>query len=67
MNLLVLLDVLLEEHHVGRAAERVGLSQPAMSAALQRCRHLFRDQLLERGRGTMRPTPKDPMSRVDSG
>jgi DNA-binding transcriptional LysR family regulator len=58
MNLLVLLDVLLEEHHVGRAAERVGLSQPAMSAALQRCRHLFRDQLLERSRGTMRPTPK---------
>jgi DNA-binding transcriptional LysR family regulator len=58
MNLLVVLDVLLEEQHVGRAAERVGLSQPAMSAALQRCRHLFRDELLERSRGTMRPTPK---------
>jgi DNA-binding transcriptional LysR family regulator len=58
MNLLVILDVLLDEQHVGRAAERVGLSQPAMSAALQRCRHLFRDELLERSRGTMRPTPK---------
>lgn len=58
MNLLVILDVLLEEQHVGRAAERVGLSQPAMSAALQRCRHLFRDELLQRSRGTMRPTPK---------
>ena len=58
MNLLVILDVLLDEQHVGRAAERVGLSQPAMSAALQRCRHLFRDELLERSRGSMRPTPK---------
>lgn len=58
MNLLVILDVLLDEQHVGRAAERVGLSQPAMSAALQRCRHLFGDELLERSRGTMRPTPK---------
>lgn len=58
LNLLVILDVLLDEQHVGRAAERVGLSQPAMSAALQRCRYLFRDQLLERSRGTMRPTPK---------
>jgi DNA-binding transcriptional LysR family regulator len=58
LNLLVVLDVLLDEQHVGRAAERIGLSQPAMSAALQRCRHLFRDALLERSRGTMRPTPK---------
>lgn len=58
LNLLVILDVLLDEQHVGRAAERVGLSQPAMSAALQRCRQLFRDELLERSRGTMRPTPK---------
>jgi DNA-binding transcriptional LysR family regulator len=58
MNLLVILDVLLDEQHVGRAADRVGLSQPAMSAALQRCRHLFRDELLERSWGTMRRTPK---------
>jgi DNA-binding transcriptional LysR family regulator len=58
LNLLVILDVLLDEQHVGRAAERVGLSQPAMSAALQRCRYLFRDQLLDRSRGIMRPTPK---------
>jgi DNA-binding transcriptional LysR family regulator len=29
-----------------------------MSNALDRCRHLFRDPLLERGRGTMRLTPK---------
>jgi DNA-binding transcriptional LysR family regulator len=54
LNLLVLLD----EGHVSRAAARLGLSQPAMSSALDRCRHLFGDPLLERGRGLMRPTPK---------
>ena len=58
LNLLVVLDALLDEGHVGRAGNRVGLSQPATSGALQRCRHLFRDDLLERGRGTMRPTLK---------
>jgi len=58
LNLLVVLDALLDEAHVSRAADRLGLSQPAASAALQRCRHLFRDELLERGRGTMYLTPK---------
>lgn len=58
LNLLVILDALLDEAHVSRAANRLGLSQPAASAALQRCRHLFRDKLLERGRGTMRLTTR---------
>lgn len=58
LNLLVVLDALLDEAHVSRAADRLGLSQPAASAALQRCRHLFRDDLLERRRGTMRLTAK---------
>lgn len=58
LNLLVILDALLDEAHVTRAADRLGLSQPATSAALQRCRHLFRDELLERGRGTMRLTAR---------
>lgn len=58
LNLLVILDALLDEAHVGRAANRVGLSQPATSAALQRCRQLFGDELFERGRGTMRRTAK---------
>jgi DNA-binding transcriptional LysR family regulator len=58
LNLLVILDALLDEAHVSRAADRLGLSQPAASAALQRCRHLFRDELLARGRGTMRLTAR---------
>jgi DNA-binding transcriptional LysR family regulator len=58
LNLLVVLDALLDEAHVTRAAHQLGLTQPATSSALQRCRHLFDDELLERGRGTMRLTLK---------
>ncbi len=58
LNLLVILDALLDEAHVSRAAERIGLSQPAMSSALERCRQLFGDRLLERGAGGMVLTPK---------
>lgn len=49
LNLLVVLDALLDDSHVTRAAARLGLSQPATSAALDRLRHLFKDPLLERG------------------
>lgn len=56
LNLLVVLDALLDEAHVTRAAARLGLSQPAASSALERLRHLFGDPLLERRRGGMRPT-----------
>ncbi|VVP72172.1 HTH-type transcriptional regulator SyrM 1 [Pseudomonas fluorescens] len=58
LNLLTVLDALLDEAHVSRAAERVGLSQPAASNALERCRHLFEDRLLERAPGGMLLTPK---------
>lgn len=58
LNLLVVLDALLDEAHVSRAAARLGLSQPATSSALDRCRHLFDDRLLERADGGMRLTAK---------
>ena len=48
LNLLVALDVLLKERNVTRAGRRMGLSQPAMSAALGRLREMFGDPLLER-------------------
>ena len=48
LNLLVVLDALLNECNVSRAGERVGLSQPAMSAAPARLREIFRDPLLVR-------------------
>ncbi|WP_094463465.1 LysR family transcriptional regulator [Pannonibacter phragmitetus] len=56
LNLLVILDALLDEAHVSRAAQRLNLSQPAVSSALQRCRHLFGDELLDRGKGGMQRT-----------
>jgi DNA-binding transcriptional LysR family regulator len=57
LNLLVALDVLLEEQSVTRAAERLFIGQPAMSATLTRLRSAFDDPLLVRdGRG-LRTTP----------
>lgn len=58
LNLLVVLDALLMEAHVSRAAKQLNVSQPAVSAALERCRHLFKDALLERAQGGMRLTPR---------
>ena len=58
LNLLVVLDALLDEAHVSRAAQRVALSQPATSSALERCRYLFKDPLLVRSTGLMKLTPK---------
>jgi DNA-binding transcriptional LysR family regulator len=48
LNLLVALDALIAEAHVGRAARKIGLSQPAASHALNRLRDLFADPLLVR-------------------
>jgi DNA-binding transcriptional LysR family regulator len=48
LNLLVVFAVLAEERSVSRAANRLLLSQPAVSRALQRVRELFRDDLLVR-------------------
>lgn len=58
LNLLVILHALLEEGHVTRASRRLALSQPATSSALDRCRQIFGDPLLERVGSTMRLTPK---------
>ena len=52
INLLVALDALLKEKSVTRAAERVHISQPGMSAALKKLREHYSDPLLQRsGRG----------------
>jgi DNA-binding transcriptional LysR family regulator len=56
LNLLVALEALLVEESVGRAARRMGLSQPAMSHALGRLRELVGDPLLVRVGARMQPT-----------
>ncbi len=58
LNLLVALDALLTERHVTRAADKVCVSQPAMSAALARLRHYFNDPLLERSGAKLDLTPR---------
>ncbi len=56
LNLLVVLDVLLIELSVSRAAERLHLTPSAVSHALRRLRELFGDELLVRDGRRMRPT-----------
>jgi DNA-binding transcriptional LysR family regulator len=58
LNLLVALDALISEVHVGRAASKIGLSQPATSHALNRLRDLFSDPLLVRVGSRMELTPR---------
>ncbi|WP_156226936.1 LysR family transcriptional regulator [Corynebacterium comes] len=58
LNLLVSLHAILEERSVTGAAERVGLSQPAMSHALRRIRKLFGDEILVREGGRSLLTPR---------
>jgi DNA-binding transcriptional LysR family regulator len=57
LNLLLALDALLTERNVTRAAERLSVGQPAMSASLGRLRKHFDDPLLVRDGKTLVPTP----------
>ncbi len=58
LNLLVYLDVLLREKNVTRAAELLGITQPALSNGLRRLRALFDDPLLVRTSEGMSPTER---------
>lgn len=69
LNLLVALDALLAERNVTRAARRLNLSQPALSAQLARLRDLFGDPLFIPAQRGMVPTPRalelqEPLRRV---
>ncbi len=58
LNLLAVFEVLMQERNVTRAAKRLGLSQPAVSSALGRLRHVLGDALLVRSGHGMQPTPR---------
>lgn len=69
LNLLVAFAAMTEHRSVTRAAEAVGLSQPAMSAAVARLRLLFDDPLFVKTAAGMQPTPRaqdlaEPVRRV---
>jgi len=60
VDLLTALDALLETRNVTRAAAKIGMSQPALSARLTRLREVFGDRLFlpaPNGRGVV-PTPR---------
>jgi DNA-binding transcriptional LysR family regulator len=69
LNLLTLLEALFETRNVTRAGDRLDLSQPAASRALQRLRNAFRDPLFVRTPGGLIPTPRaehlrEPLARA---
>jgi DNA-binding transcriptional LysR family regulator len=69
LNLLVSFHAMVEHRGVTRAGEAIGLSQPAMSAALSRLRLLFDDALFVKAGAEMKPTARalelaDPVRRV---
>jgi DNA-binding transcriptional LysR family regulator len=58
MNLFRVFDAVMTERHVGRAADRIGRSQPAVSNAIRRLRDAFHDPLFVRASDGMRPTAR---------
>jgi DNA-binding transcriptional LysR family regulator len=58
LNLLRLFDAIHRTRSISRAAEQLGLSQPATSQALTRLRLALRDPLFERAPGGVKPTPR---------
>src|SRR5476649_1402533 len=58
LNLLIVFDAVMQERSVTRAGNRIGLSQPAMSHALNRLRHMLKDDLFVRTPEGMVPTPR---------
>lgn len=58
LNLLVIFDAVMRERNVTRAGKRLGLTQSAVSNALNRLRHLVKDDLFVRGADGMMPTTR---------
>src|SRR5580704_890837 len=58
LNLLIVFDAIMRERSVTRAGQRLSLSQPAMSHALTRLRHMLKDDLFVRSPNGMIPTPR---------
>jgi DNA-binding transcriptional LysR family regulator len=58
LNLLPVALAIYETRSVSQAARRLGMSQPALSAALGRLRIVFNDQLFVRTSRGMEPTPR---------
>jgi DNA-binding transcriptional LysR family regulator len=58
LNLLRVFDVVMAERNITRAAERLSITQPAVSNALRRLKESIGEDLLTRAPGGVRPTPR---------
>ncbi len=58
LNLLTVFDAVMREGNLTRAAANIGMSQPAMSDAVARLRHILKDDLFIRTGHGVRPTPR---------
>src|SRR5436305_14512866 len=58
LSLLTVFDTVMQERNLTRAGRRLGLTQPAVSHALTRLRHLMNDELFVRGPEGMVPTSR---------
>ena len=58
LNLLVVFDAVMREKNVTRASKRIGITQPAVSNALNRLRHLAKDDLFVRTSAGVVPTAR---------
>jgi DNA-binding transcriptional LysR family regulator len=58
LNLLTVFDAVMREGNLTRAAANIGMSQPAMSDAVARLRHVLKDDLFIRTGHGVRPTPR---------
>jgi len=58
LNLLRVFDVVMAERNITRAAERLSITQPAVSNALKRLKESVGEDLLTRAPGGVKPTPR---------
>ncbi|NRB40654.1 MAG: LysR family transcriptional regulator [Pseudomonadales bacterium] len=58
LNLLVVFNVLMQERSITRSADKLSMSQPAVSHALSRLRLQLQDPLLTRSGNTMQASPR---------
>ena len=58
LNLLIVFDAVMREKHVTKAAKRIGMTQPAVSNALNRLRHIAKDDLFIRSPDGVVPTSR---------
>ena len=58
LNLLIVFDAVMREKHVTRAAKRIGMTQPAVSNALNRLRYIAKDDLFIRSPAGVVPTAR---------